>query len=151
MGDKRNIPTKPFLVKDEMNCNTILGENLRYARKYLKIPEMTREDLEKEIGISADTIKNIEKGRGAKSDILCKLANVFNVSVDWFMTDHSESEEVNFSILSCAVNALSVIENQVKKMSLEVGGYDDLLEEVDVLKRENESLKKEIEKLKKKK
>ena len=148
MGDKKTVPAKSFVLKDEINCNEILAKNVKYARCYLMKPKMTKEKLAEKIDMSLETIKHIEKGKGAKADTLCKLSNVFHVSIDWLLTDHSSSEDINFTAVSSISKSLSEMESWFQKMSLQMEKYNDIMEKLDILTIENENLKKENAKLK---
>ena len=67
----------------------MLGDNVRKLRKSLKI---TQKDLANAIGISQSTIGMIEKNRqGASNDTLLKLAKALNTTVDYLISDNTES------------------------------------------------------------
>ncbi|WP_026881392.1 helix-turn-helix domain-containing protein [Clostridium akagii] len=59
---------------------------------------LTQEGLAKKIGVSASTIRMIEIGkRGGSSDVVNKIANFFNVSLD-FLNGRSEEKNLNGKI-----------------------------------------------------
>lgn len=56
---------------------------------------------ESELGVSAGTIKNIRNGRNfASADCIIKVANYFNVSVDYLLGRELKTEECPFNIQS---------------------------------------------------
>lgn len=62
------------------NINNIIGENIK---KYRLLNNMTQEELSKKLGIAPNTLSNYENGnREPNSDVISKLADIFDISLD---------------------------------------------------------------------
>lgn len=65
------------------------GKRILYIRK--RVLGLTQEDFSKLIGVSQDTVSSYEKGiHEPSSDVLSKIAELGNCSVDWLLTGRGE-------------------------------------------------------------
>ncbi|WPP49614.1 helix-turn-helix domain-containing protein [Catalinimonas niigatensis] len=73
-----------------MNTVNDLGKRIRYARKK---SGMSQEKLAQTLGITTGGVGNYETGKSKPSiDILIKLSDKLNVTVDWLIKGGSESD-----------------------------------------------------------
>lgn len=62
------------------DINKKIGENIK---KYRQFNNMTQEELSKKLEIAPNTLSNYENGnREPNSDIISKIADIFNISID---------------------------------------------------------------------
>ncbi|RNB52681.1 XRE family transcriptional regulator [Brevibacillus gelatini] len=75
-----------------MDFKTILGERVKVLRQTRKI---LQKDLAEEVGITKQSLSVFEKGSSSPSlDTLVKIANYFNVSVDYLL-GRTDNPEIN--------------------------------------------------------
>jgi len=125
------------------NTESVLGIRLKELRKNYN---MTQEDLAKYLGVGRPTIVGYEtKGKQPSFEILDKIANLFNVSVDYLLgrTDIKDS-----SVLYVKENNIhNEIIDEIKKLSPEsqdelkkyIENYVELLRIKDMQKRNTKS------------
>lgn len=75
-----------------------IGEKIREERKKIG---MTQEDLAEKVGISVNFVSLIENGKNMSLDTMIKIANTFNVSVDYLLND---SMNINTDNITAQIN-----------------------------------------------
>lgn len=75
-----------------------IGEKIREERKKIG---MTQEDLAEKVGISVNFVSLIENGKNMSLDTMIKIANTFNVSVDYLLND---SININTDNITAQIN-----------------------------------------------
>lgn len=84
-----NVTVDSLLKADDNNLNN-LGDKIKLLRKEKKI---TQQELANALSLSQSTIGMIEKNRqGVGRKTLIKIANFFNVTVDYLLSDDEEIE-----------------------------------------------------------
>ena len=74
-----------------MDINKYIGERIRYYRKQ---HNLTMEEVAKDLGTTQQSISRYELGdRKTNQDILFKLANYFNVSINDFFPEIKKNKE----------------------------------------------------------
>ena len=94
-----------------LNRLEVLRKSLGFSKK----------ELSDKVGISVNTISNIEKGKNQMSiDIALILANTFNVSLDWLYLKSEEKSIVKSEILDSHLNfSTYYIPYETKTLSME--------------------------------
>ncbi len=75
-----------------------IGEKIREERKKIG---MTQEDLAEKVGISVNFVSLIENGKNMSLDTMIRIANTFNVSVDYLLND---SMNINTDNITAQIN-----------------------------------------------
>jgi len=84
-----NVPLD-YLLKADNNSLNNLGDKIKLLRKEYKI---TQQELANALSLSQSTIGMIEKNRqGVGRKTLVKIADFFNVTVDYLLSDDEEKE-----------------------------------------------------------
>lgn len=84
-----NVPLD-YLLKSDNNSLNNLGDKIKLLRKEYKI---TQQELANALSLSQSTIGMIEKNRqGVGRKTLVKIADFFNVTVDYLLSDDEEKE-----------------------------------------------------------
>lgn len=74
-----------------MEINEIIGKNLAELRKK---NEMTQREVAYKLDFSDKSVSKWESGESMPSiDVLCKLAQLYNVKLDYFVTEEHDSQE----------------------------------------------------------
>lgn len=80
--------------------------------------DLRQQDLAKETGIDQRTISNYETGKtNPDSEALIKLADYFNVSIDYLVCRNNNIQNVNKQIIS-KIEAIELELNKIKKQLL---------------------------------
>lgn len=98
----------------------VLGENIKQQRLKLKL---TQEQLSEKLNISTSYLGRIERGeRNLQLDTLLKIANIFDVSVDYllrgdkFSNDKLLSSEINKLLIGLSSKEMNLILDMIKLM-----------------------------------
>lgn len=72
-----------------VNSTEFIGENIHYVRKH--ILHMTQEDFAEKVGLSKDTISNIERGKFLPNlSSLVEISNTTGTPVAFFLSKREE-------------------------------------------------------------
>lgn len=114
-----------------------LGKRIGYLR--LLHGDKSKKDLCKEIGISRQTLKNIEEGVSPDFDTLIKIADYFNVSVDYLLrrTERASLVYKPIDALKISESARYVLEDnevfgRLISLLLENGDFRKLIRQIDL-------------------
>ena len=114
-----------------------LGKRIGYLR--LLHGDKSKKDLCKEIGISRQTLKNIEEGVSPDFDTLIKIADYFNVSVDYLLrrTERASLAYKPIDALKISEGARYVLEDnevfgRLISLLLENGDFRKLIRQIDL-------------------
>lgn len=72
----------------------IFSNRLKELRQNLPIDKRKQTDVAKILGISAQSYSTYENGREPNFEILCKIADYFNVSIDYLLGREKEFESI---------------------------------------------------------
>ncbi len=95
-----------------------IGEKIREERKKIG---MTQEDLAEKVGISVNFVSLIENGKNMSLDTMIKIANTFNVSVDYLLNDSMNintdniTAQINYSLGSLTTEEKLYFLNMIKQ------------------------------------
>ena len=81
MDNKNANDTNEDSLMENKNGDIAFGERVRSIRKYI-----TQSALAEILGVRQGTIAKLEKGMAVRSELLKKIADYGNVSVDWLLT-----------------------------------------------------------------